>query len=434
MQLLDRIAAVARDHPSRVAYRFGDGSAIGYRELAAEIAAASADLPRDRVVIVHLGNVRRMPTMILAALGAGLDCLPIHASATAAEVAALAARVDVSPHASGTLLLTSSGSTGVPKIIRRSAASLDAVAANVVEAIGFEPGDVVLASVPLAHSYGIEHGLLAPLWAGATVELADGLDLPHFSAAIARGVSIFPSVPAVLERLADVEGLTNLRNARAIYSAGGPLPDGVRERFVTRYGVPVGQLYGSTEVGSVTYRRGAEGDGVGWPMRGVSVRVLDLDAPGSLAAPGATGEIAIRAPSMFDRYHDGDSAPLVDGHFLTGDLGHLDAEGSLILTGRSKLLIDTGGPKVDPLEVERTLESHPGVAACVVVPMRQSDAVCRLRAIVVPRAGATPTSAELREFARQRLAGYKVPRVVEFRSELPRSAAGKVARRQLEES
>ena len=169
-------------------------------------------------------------------------------------------------------------------------------------------------------------------------------------------------------------------------------------------------------------------------MHEVSVRCLDSDRPGELAPRGMTGEIAIRSPSMMSGYLDS-ATPLVDGHFLTGDLGHIDPAGHLVVTGRTRLLIDTGGLKVNPFEVEQILESHGGVATCIIVPMRQSETVSRLRAVIIPRDVHTPPTAdELRTFARTRLAPHKVPRAFEFRSELPRSATGKVLRHMLEHS
>lgn len=454
MELLERIERTARDASERPAYVHRDGSVVTYAALVDRIAAArgairSSILSTAGVIVLHLENHATTAAAILATLSSSLDALLVHPSATPREVSELARRVsarlvissspaqetdvcceqvsihdlqtDRAPAADvfGDLLLPTSGSTDTPKIVRRSAAALDAVSANTVEAIDFRQGDRVLAAVPLAHSYGIEHGLLAPLWAGATVHLFDGLDLDAISAAPAP-FDIFPAVPSMLERLADAGAtLDQLSKLRTVYSAGAPLPGSVSERFTNRFGVSIGQLYGATEIGTVTYRPGdaRPGSDVGWPMREVSIRILN------------SGEIAIRSPSMFRGYFDTD-ADLVDGHFLTGDLGRLTEDGALALGGRSKLLINVGGIKVNPLEVEAAISSHPGVAECLVLPMKQSETVERLRAIVVPRIATSPPTAEaLRAHVRRLLASYKVPRVFDIRtSPLPRSAAGKVVR------
>ena len=473
MKLLDHIAS---HPPHRVAYLHAASRATcTYGELHDRVRTRSAALS-GRPIVLHAANHIEVPIWFLAAIASGVDVLLLSEAAADAEVAALARRIGAqavvsdtivadigcpvwrldSP-ASGTatrretlgnMLLATSGSTGTPKIVRRSAASLDAVAQGMVEAIGFQPDDRVLAAVPLTHSYGIEHGLLAPLWAGSTIVLCAGLDLPSLTAAFGRGVTIFPAVPSMIERLADVGAdVSGLHDVRVVYSAGGPLPQATRDRFTTRYGCAVGQLFGSTEVGTVLYRAApaSEGD-VGWPMRGVSIRIVDVDDPQRPVAPGEIGEVAIRSPSMFDGYiaetafdpatgSAADGVPdRIDGHFRTGDLGRLTPEGSLVLAGRSRLLIDTGGLKVNPLEVEQVLLQHPAIAACVVVPVRQSETVHRLRAVIVPRESGVITDQAVRAFARERLASYKVPRAIEFRTELPRSATGKVLRHIVEAS
>jgi long-chain acyl-CoA synthetase len=210
----------------------------------------------------------------------------------------------------------------------------------------------------------------------------------------------------------------------------------VAEEFEAKFSVQVGQLYGASELGSVTFnhpaRAAADPLSVGRPMRGVRVRVLDPDdaaCTGEVAA-GEEGLVAISAPSMMSGYVDG-KAPIVDGYFLTGDLGRVSGEGDLTITGRLKQLIDVGGMKVNPAEVEGVIASHPAVRECAVVGVAVTPTVSRLKAVVVPSNGSVDVE-ELRRFARERLAGYKVPRVVEVRESLPRGASGKVLRSHLE--
>jgi long-chain acyl-CoA synthetase len=164
------------------------------------------------------------------------------------------------------------------------------------------------------------------------------------------------------------------------------------------------------------------------------VRILDPGDPDHVLPAGTEGQVAVAAPSMLCGYVGAD-VPLAGAHFLTGDLGRLDERGRLHLTGRLKLLIDVGGLKVNPVEVERVLMEHPLVGECAVVPVRLSDTVERIRAVVAPAPGSPPgalNAEELRRFAQTRLAPHKVPRVVEIRGALPRSPAGKVLRSELE--
>ncbi len=344
------------------------------------------------------------------------------------------------------LLLQSSGTTGYPKIARRERASLDAVARGVARSLGLCSEDRVLGLVPACHSYGVENVLLAPVYAGASVHLCTGLEphalLQHLDA---RGITVFPGVPSIFEMLAlATDGENKLRSLRCAYSAGAPLPLTVSDVFAQRLGVRLGQLFGMTEIGSVTFndpsRPGYDPSSVGLPMEGVRIRIVnrgtrDLAHP---LPPGRDGEVAISAPSMLAGYVHGPHRPceppeeMVDGFFLTGDQGHLDEVGRLTITGRLKLVVDIGGLKVNLLEVEAVLRDHPRVQDCAVVPMAVSETVSRLKAFVVPTAAECPPSFdELRQHLRSNLSAHKVPRVFELRASLPRSATGKVLRYRL---
>ena len=339
------------------------------------------------------------------------------------------------------LLLQSSGTTAAPKIVHRDAASLDAVTTNMVNACGFTSTDRLLATVPLCHSYGLEHGILAPIAAGSCVHLCEKFDLPLAMQELRqRGITVFPGVPFMFEMIcrAAAERFPALRLA---YSAGGPLPSAVADEFLQRFDLRIGQVYGATEIGSVTFNDPLNANfnpgSVGLPMTGVQVVILDPDNPriDQPSPPGTEGCIAIKAPSMFRGYLDAPNDLLNGGFFLTGDLGFVEPDGSLRITGRLKLLIDIGGRKVNPLEVEAVLSHHPDVGSSVVLPLRLSDSVQRLKAIVTPaRPDVQIQIQDLRRFARERLSAYKVPRVFEVRAQLPLSAAGKIQRRLVEAS
>jgi long-chain acyl-CoA synthetase len=477
MELLRRLEVHAREAPERVAYREAGASSrelnyAGLWRAAANFGARlRTALPAGGVVMLCTPNVVEYPVAFLGVLAAGCDVFPVSADSTEVELKSLAERAGVSAvvgvaracaaladevgvvipvtevlearntdaagAGGGDLLLCSSGTTGRPKIVVRDAASVDAVSANMVEGVGFRADDRVLAIVPLCHSYGLEHGLLAPVWVGSTVHLCAGLDLGVVMPQLVDGgITLFPSVPSVYDMICQVGDGRRLGALRKAYAAGAPLPASVYEKFEARYGVRIGQLYGATEIGSVSFADPGgphyEPRGVGRPFTGVRVKVIDPDTRAE-RLPGAEGEVLVAAPSMLRGYLN-ESMPATDGGFFsTGDLGRVDEHGNLIITGRLKLLIEVGGQKVNVLEVEELLAGHASVGDAAVVEVRVSETVSRLKAVVTPRDSACPPSPEeLRRFLRERLSAFKVPREIEVRSALPRSASGKVLRRLLE--
>jgi acyl-CoA synthetase (AMP-forming)/AMP-acid ligase II len=470
--LLGRLLLHAAARPDAPAYRQYPTGQLTYRQLADRVCSLAAllreKLPAGAVVILSSASHLNFPIAFLGILAAGCTAFPVSAESADPELlraardsravavigderairivqAAVAFALPIDsipgtacqvPLLSGDLLLASSGTTGLPKIARRRGASIDAVAEAMATMIGFRPSDRVLMTVPLSHSYGLEHGLLAPIWAGSCVHLCRGLDLAVIRPELEAGITIFPGVPSTFEMLATFPGEPPLTpHLRLAYAAGGPLPESVFDAFLARFHIPVTQLYGATEIGSVTYNAPDEpfaAKSVGRPMSGVAIRILPVDEAAAPLAPLAQGQIAVRAPSMFSEYCS-EPAPLIDGYFPTGDLGYVDTDGRLFVTGRIKLLIDIGGMKVNPLEVEAILNQHDGVMESIVIPLKQSDTVNRLKAIIIPRdAKRPPAFDDLRQLARHHLASYKIPRHFELREALPRSSTGKVLRHLLE--
>jgi long-chain acyl-CoA synthetase len=173
----------------------------------------------------------------------------------------------------------------------------------------------------------------------------------------------------------------------------------------------------------------------GKPLPWVEVRVVDPGS-GSEARPRAVGEVWLRAPNVMAGYFnrpDETAAVLVDGWLRTGDGGYVDEEGYLFLTDRIKDMIVSGGENVYPVEVEEALAQHPDVADVAVIGVPDDRWGETVMAIVIPRDGAAPAADELVAFARERLAGYKLPRIVAFVDELPRTPSGKVLKRELRE-
>jgi long-chain acyl-CoA synthetase len=468
--LLDQLQRHATDRPDSPAYRQGSNT-LTYRQLAGSVQSFATHLRKQcdpgSVVLLSCSNRLEYPVAFLATLAAGCNLFPVSTELTETELLRAAkessAAVSIgdeslrnivrlaiplseisktetgtlTPSPIGNLFLQSSGTTAVPKIVCRSGPSIDRAAEVIAAAIGLTPHDSVMMTIPLTHSYGLEHGLLAPVWAGCCTTLVNGLDLSVVLPALQDGkITIFPGVPSTFEMLAGVADTHfEMKNLRSAYSAGAPLPLAVFEKFYDRFSIKIAQLYGASEIGSVAFNRISddfEPSSVGAPMRGVSVRILNPDDSNQSLPTGEQGMVAIRASSMFSGYLRG-NAEMIDGHFLTGDLGRVDDAGRLYITGRLKSLIDVGGLKVNPLEVEAVLQKHPAVGSCVVIPVAQSETVFRLKAVVTPRdpSVAIPID-ELRTLAREHLSSHKVPRWFEVRDSIPTSATGKILRHLVE--
>ncbi|WP_406181075.1 condensation domain-containing protein [Streptomyces sp. NBC_01006] len=341
------------------------------------------------------------------------------------------------------VLTHSSGSTGEPKRIRRSQGNQLAEADNIASTAGITPDDVILCPVPLFHALGQFCCMIVSVLVGATLVLVEPRDsgsVPDGAPALdverilgllqEHRVTVFPAVPYLLAALADwpADQEADLSSVRLCLSGSNFLAPGVQERFLARFAVPVRQTYGSSEAGSVSWDCGpgpVVPESVGRPLNGVRVEILD--DRGRPLPPGETGEIAVTSGSVMTGYA-GQAATRnpVHGRHLTGDLGRLTAEGRLYVTGRKRILIDTGGHKVNPVEVEEVLETHPDVAEAAVVGLPLAGGGDLLIAAVVPR-GALDTT-RLAAHCEGHLTGYKVPARFVAVEEIPRTPLGKTRR------
>jgi long-chain acyl-CoA synthetase len=337
----------------------------------------------------------------------------------------------------------SSGSTGRPKRVPRTHRQLCAEADSIVATAGLTPDEVIFATIPLFHTYGMGCCLLAAVRSGAALVLFEDphpfvLTREHALSIIERErVTVFPAVPFTFRLLSEASGTAEIDSVRLWFSAANALPRSTFEAFGTRFGAAVRQLYGCTEAGAVTINVDEDPWGtaasVGRPMRDVEVAVLGPE--GETLEPGRIGEIAIRSPAMTRGYagmEELNREAFSGGFFLSGDRGRLDEGGRLFITGRTKLLIDVKGDKVDPIEVEDVLAVHPKVREVVVVGVRSGvEGEELVKAVVVPEGPCQER--ELVRYCRERLADYKVPQTVEFLDEIRKSPAGKVLRKYLVE-
>jgi long-chain acyl-CoA synthetase len=334
----------------------------------------------------------------------------------------------------------SSGSTGRAKRVPRTHRQLLDEVDGYVEGIALGPDDAILGMVPLHHTYGLGCCLLAALRSGATLVLPE--DRHPFVLRRARtveliehsGVTVVPGVPVQFRVLAGGRSHPRLPDVRLFVSAAAALPRATFDAFHDAFGHPVRQLYGCTETGALTVNLDpdpvATAASVGRPLPGVRVSVRD--SSGAEVSDGRIGDVAVSGAGMTRGYADAeaDRVSFRDGWFFTGDRGRIDDEGRLYLTGRTKLLIDVAGRKVDPIEVEDVLATHPRVREVVVVGATTAvEGEERVKAVVVPDGRCDER--DLRRFCAERLAAYKVPEVVELRDEIPRSPLGKILRDRL---
>ncbi len=352
-------------------------------------------------------------------------------SASPAATAEAARRSQDGSAESVVFLQTTSGTTGsIPKIVRIPHRTYTWRLPN---PLWWEPADGIY-YVPQPNLFGAR-SFCTHLGIGGTIILAHAAAPAHMEAEMEEyGATVLWSVPAIVQLLSEYippppPGL-RLRYAR---TSAAPLPPHVAHAFAARYGGIAVQELGLTEGGSLigTPLGGAPDGSIGKPYRGVIVRVVD-DA-GNDVAVGETGELVIQTPGLALGYLDSPEAAartFRNGWLWTGDLGWCDADGFYYIVGRHALRINVGGFKVAPEEVEAALMEHPAVREVVVLAMPDARRGEVVRAIIVPRATPPPVG-ELRRFCRERLATYKVPRVFEFRDELPRSAIGKVLRHHL---
>jgi long-chain acyl-CoA synthetase len=296
------------------------------------------------------------------------------------------------------------------------------------------PQDVVLAALPLAHSFGLNGALLASLLAGATVALRARFAPEDALRAISRyRVTVFPAVATMFQRMLEVPGVseTACSSLRLAVSGAAPCPWELAEAWRRRTGVRIVRGYGMTELfRPISYLADDPTDlpdAIGRPVPGVEVRVVD-DAEQALAA-GEAGELWIRTPAAMDGYLRADEetrAVIRDGWFRTGDLAQLSPEGFVSVVGRKKDLILRGGYSVVPGEVEAALLDHPAVAEAAVIGTPHAELGEDVAAFVTLRPGASADADELVAFCRERLAAFKCPRRVSIVTELPKSATGKV--------
>ena len=336
------------------------------------------------------------------------------------------------------LILHTSGTTSRPKMVPLTHGNLGASAGSVKQALSLTPTDRCLNVMPLFHIHGLVAAVLASLSAGGCVICTPGFYAPGFFGWVREGrPTWYTAVPtmhqAILARAAENQAVIRANPLRLIRSSSASLPPQVMEALERTFGAPVVEAYGMTEAAHQMAsnpltppprKPGSVGLAAG-PEVGI------MDEEGKLLPAGERGEVVIRGANVTRGYLNNalaNSKAFVRGWFRTGDQGYLDADGYLFLTGRLKEIINRGGEKIAPREIDEVLLDHPAVAQAVAFSMPDSRLGEDVAAAVVLRDGRVATERQLREFAATRLADFKVPRRIMILDTIPTGPTGKLQR------
>ncbi|HEY6531587.1 MAG TPA: AMP-binding protein [Acidimicrobiales bacterium] len=334
--------------------------------------------------------------------------------------------------------ICSSGSTGTPKVILLSfpAVHNEMFSTPMVAQWHEVPRpQVILVLAPMYHTNGFV--TLYSLLGGDQLVLLQKFDAARIVELIERHrVSTFTATPTMLKRIADVPGIDgrDLSSIEWILQGAAPMPPSLVDRWIDLIGATkIVMAYGMTEAIGITALRGdewlAHRGSVGAGLRGTEIKILDEHQ--RVVPTGEVGDIYMRSPSYGGSTYLGSAAmpEALDGFATVGDMGRLDDDGYLYLADRRADLIITGGANVFPAEVETALIDHPGVADVVVIGLPDEEWGRRVHAVIEPKDPSTPpTLDDVKAFAKDRLAAYKVPKSVEIVEAIPRSAATKVNR------
>jgi long-chain acyl-CoA synthetase len=479
-------------YPDRAAVRL-DGQVMTYLQLdersarVAGLLAARGVEPGDRVGLM-LPNVAEFPVLYYGVLRAGAVVVPMNPLLKAREVEyylgdsgarlifawqAIAAEAAKGAEAAGTgfvgvapaeferllsdhapamavtsradddtaVILYTSGTTGTPKGAELTHANLARNAAvSATTLFRLEPHDVIMGCLPLFHSFGQTCGLNAAVSSGACLTLLPRFDPASVLEVIQRDkVTVFEGVPTMYIALLHHpgSGAFDTSSLRVCVSGGAALPVEVLRGIEDVLGCVVLEGYGLSETSPVASFNHPDRDqkpgSIGTPIQGVEMRVVD--GLGNDVATGEVGEIAIRGHNLMKGYWQREQATreaIPDGWFRTGDLARQDEDGYFFIVDRKKDLIIRGGYNVYPREIEEVLYEHPAIAEAAVIGIPHPTHGEEVGAAVVLKPGVEATPADLRAFVKDRVAAYKYPRHVWLAATLPKTATGKLLRREVQ--
>lgn len=482
--IFDRLLEIANSAPTTSGLRMG-GKFTSYADLVTRIERLAAGfsergIGQGSVVALLVPNSPDIFAVTHALFSLGAIAMPLGLTATRAELSTLAAKTglsavvaapalqsaaetliaDTAPSASlflttdlagierspgarlklsadtPALYLFSSGSTGLPKVVPHTHGELLADGTRTSTAWDLQPDDIVVNILPPNFAMGFLLGVMDTVARRAsTVYWSDPLPLALsrrklLDTMVSERATMIGAVPAMYEIIAAQTGDFDLK-LRIAFSGGAALKRPIFDAVRGRFGITLRQAYGSTEAIMVSHNDSEDPDvtwaSVGRPAGDAQVRISPMDE-------SDVGELLIRSSSLMQGYLGDDAAneqAFDEGWFRSGDLASLDDEGRIFIKGRSKLLIEVSGYKIDPIEVEDAIAAHPAVAELAIAGVPDARSGNRLRAYVV-RNGEVSKD-EIVSFARARLSVQKVPAEIEFLDALPKSPTGKILRAKLME-
>jgi long-chain acyl-CoA synthetase len=491
--LADALSKTAAEHPSAIAIKLDDVE-VPYAALegmAAHIAGLLVEHgvePGDRVGIM-LPNVPYFPAIYYGILKAGAAVVPMNVLlkgreaefylsdsgakqffawdgfADEAKIAAEAAGVPLTIVTPGEfeqliaaseplqenvaradddtcVILYTSGTTGTPKGAELTHSNIGSNVATNVEMFGFTPDDVLFGGLPLFHSFGQTSAMNSAIHSGATITL-----LPRFDAAKAieiidrDKVTVFMGVPTMYVGMLHEPTLAGVdaSSLRYCVSGGASLPVEVLSAVEEKLDAKLLEGYGLSETSPVasfnTPSKPSKPGSIGTPIAGVEMKLVDDEGNDVPESPDAVGEIAIKGPNVMKGYWnrpDATADVMRGDWFLSGDMGRRDDEGYYFIVDRKKELIIRGGYNVYPREVEEVLYEHPAVMEAAVIGVADETHGEEVAAAIGLKPGESATAEEIQAFAKERVAAYKYPRHVWFVDELPKTATGKILKREIE--
>jgi fatty-acyl-CoA synthase len=338
------------------------------------------------------------------------------------------------------IVILTSGTTGTPKGAPRDEPRSLGLLGGLLSKVPFRARETTVLAVPMFHALGFASMALG-LALGSTLVVRRHFDPEATLDTIAENrATALVVVPVMLQRMLelgyDVVAARDTSSLKVIFVSGSALSVDLVKRSLKAFGPVVYNMYGSTEIAYATIATpkdlGDEPGSVGKVVRGVVVKLLDDD--GEEVKAGETGRIFVGNAAQFEGYTGGETKEQIKGLMSSGDVGHFDPKGRLFIDGRDDEMIVSGGENVFPAEVEELLAGHEAIEEAAVIGVDDEKFGQRLKAFVVVRGDKDLSEDKVKDYVKDNLARYKVPREVVFMDELPRNSTGKVLKRELEDS